>query len=120
MRRNNMPEQTVTVRKGGSYLTIPVLAIERYMAKGYDLVDNHGNVLKACVPNDIGTLQKAFVDKSAEIERLTQEVKRLKGEIEKLLAFVSECQATTVPKQDSVEVVEEKTIKKGRGSKKNQ
>lgn len=109
-----MAEQTVRVRRGGSYLTIPVTCIDRYMAKGYDVVDDYGNVTKACVPHDIGALQKAFVEKSAEIERLTKEVKNYKTQVEKLLAALNDSTAAKEVNETPAEVVEDKPVKKSK------
>ena len=97
-----MAEQTVQVRKGGIYLDVPESAVQRYMARGYDVVDRYGNVIKACVPNELGVLQKAFVDKSAEIERLMADNLALRKQIEDLLAAISDIK----PEQPK-EVVEE-------------
>lgn len=97
-----MSEQTVTVRRGGSYLTIDANAIERYLAKGYDVVDNNGNVVTECVPSDIVTLQKAFIDKSTEIKRLSDENKALKTQIEKLLTSISDVNANIPANEKSV------------------
>ena len=71
---------TVTVRRGGSYLTIPALAIDRYIAKGYDVVDEAGNVLQGGTPNDINILKRAYEQHVAEIKKLKEEIAQLKSQ----------------------------------------
>lgn len=80
--------ETVRVRRGGSYLTIPVNAVDRYMAKGYDVVNDNGDVLKASVPNDINALKRAYAQH-------LEEIAELKAEIAQLKARKSEKQTTT-------------------------
>jgi hypothetical protein len=71
---------TVTVRRGGSYLTIPALAVERYMAKGYDVVDNAGNIVQSGTPNDINILKRAYEQHVEEIKKLKEEIAQLKAQ----------------------------------------
>ena len=77
----SLVDSTVQVRRANVYLRIPQDEVSRYVAKGYDVVDNKGNVLKASVPNDLGTLQKAFVDKANEIKELKAKISQLKEEL---------------------------------------
>ena len=72
--------ETVTVRRGGSYLTIPVLAIDRYIAKGYDVVDNSGNIVQSGTPNDVNILKRAYEEHVAEIKKLKEEIAQLKSQ----------------------------------------
>jgi len=75
---------TVTVRRGGSYLTIPAGAIDRYIAKGYDVVDKNDNIIQSGVPNDINVLKIAYNQHKSEIESLKAENAKLKQEISEL------------------------------------
>lgn len=74
-------DKTVVVRRGGSYLTIPAVAIDRYLAKGYDVVDSAGNVIKESVPNDINSLKIAYEKHTAKIKELEATVLELKREL---------------------------------------
>lgn len=76
----SLVDSTVTVKRGGSYLTIPRLAVERYLAKGYDVVDENDNVLQASVPNDVNTLKRAYEAHTAEIKALKERIKQLEKE----------------------------------------
>lgn len=80
----SLVDSTVQVRRANVYLRVPQDEVSRYIAKGYDVVDDKGNVLKASVPNDLGTLQKAFLDKNAEIKSLKAEIGALKEELSEL------------------------------------
>lgn len=76
-----MEQKLVHVERGNVVLKVPEDAVQHYMDQGYSVVDNKGNVIKASIPRDLGTLQKAFVEKSAEIEQLKAEIEQLKAEI---------------------------------------
>lgn len=95
----------VTVRRGGGYLTIPAEAVDRYMAKGYDVVDSNGNILKESTPNDINALKRAYENHVAEIKKLKAEIAELKS------------QQTAEPVKQS-EVSEEEIVEKKATSKK--
>ncbi len=87
-----MVENTVKVRKGNVYLTIADTSVERYRAKGFDVVDEHGNVVLESVPNDTATLKAAYTRQLAEI-------KQLKERIAKLEEQAKETKKTTTKKQ---------------------
>lgn len=103
--------ETVTVRRGGSYLTIPALAIERYMAKGYDVVDEAGNVIQGGTPNDINVLKRAYEEHVAEIKKLKEEIAQLKAEAKEEPAKHSKLFGTEVEEPEEV-VSEKKTTSK--------
>lgn len=102
----SLVDSTATVRRGGSYLTIPANAVERYLAKGYDVVDENDNVIKSSVPNDINTLKIAFEQHIAKIKELEAQNKELKAQIAKLTKH--EEKAEVVETVDAPQIVEEK------------
>lgn len=53
--------------------------VERFLDQGYDVVDETGNVIQKSVPQDLGTLRKAYLDNMAEIDALKVEIKKLKA-----------------------------------------
>lgn len=95
---------TITVRRGGSYLTVPAVTADTYLAKGYDIVDEAGNVLQASVPNDLNVLKIAYKQHIAEI-------KALKARIAEL-----ESQSVAEPEEKVEEI--EKPVKSTRKTKK--
>lgn len=107
-------DTTATVRRGGSYLTIPANAVERYLAKGYDVVDENDTVIKSSVPNDINTLKIAYEQHIAKIKELEAQVKELKAQIvkstkhEKKAEVVEAVEAEAVETVDATQLVEEK------------
>ncbi len=78
----SLVDSSIQVRRGNVYLTVSSNEIDKYIAKGFDVVDANGNVLKASVPRDLGTLQKAYLTKENEIKELKAEIKRLKAQLE--------------------------------------
>lgn len=104
----SLVDSTATVRRGGSYLTIPANAVERYLAKGYDVVDENDNVIKSSVPNDINTLKIAYEQHIAKIKELEAQVKELKAQIAKSAKHEEKAEAveTHEEKDEVVETVD--------------
>lgn len=74
-----MPEnKLVTVQRANVVLQISEALVDRYVDQGYNVIDANGNVIKASIPRDLGTLQKAYVDHLQEIEALKKEIEQLK------------------------------------------
>jgi hypothetical protein len=73
----SLVDNTVMVKRGGSYLTIPANSVERYMAKGYDVVDDSGNVVRESIPNDVATLKIAYKKHLDEIKTLKERIAEL-------------------------------------------
>lgn len=57
---------------------------ENYYNRGYDYIDEKGNVLKEAVPNDTISLTSAYHKHTAEIAKLKEENEKLLAEIAKL------------------------------------
>ena len=93
-----LADGTVEVRRGGTFLTIPANAVDRYMAKGYDVVDSQGNVIKASIPNDVNVLRIAYQKHTAEIAALKKRIEELEAEVAKPVEKEAEKPAETAPK----------------------
>jgi GH24 family phage-related lysozyme (muramidase) len=72
------------VEKGNVVLDIRDSEIEHYLDMGYNVTDGNGTVIKACVPKDIGTLQKVYSEQLLKIEELEATITKLKKENVKL------------------------------------
>lgn len=70
-------DEAVLMKKGGSFLRVPQGAVSRYMAKGYDVVDENGNILEASIPNDLVTLRAAYQNHLNEIAALKKRIEEL-------------------------------------------
>lgn len=79
----------VDVKRDNVVLSIEEEDVERYFAKGYSVLDKFGNVVKASVPSDVGTLRKAFVEHTELLKQKDNEIADLRSQIETLLATVS-------------------------------
>lgn len=108
-----MADNVVTVKRGGSYLTVPATAVERYLAKGYDVVDENDKVVESSVPNDINLLKIAFKEHTKKIQELEAEIAQLKSKKQ-----ASEKVVITEAPVKEPEVVEEKS-KTTKRSRKN-
>ena len=75
-----MSAEMIMVEHGNVVLKIREDEVSRYLAKGYNVINADGTVLKASVPNDLGTLQKAYREHVAEIEKLKKEIAELKAQ----------------------------------------
>jgi hypothetical protein len=92
--------QTVEVRSGNKYLTIPVDEVDRYVAKGYDVVDASGKVVVKSIPSDINVLK-------AEYSKALDEIKALKSKVVELQSELAELKAPkAAPEPEEVEVEE--------------
>lgn len=98
----SLVDSTVTVRRGGSYLTVPANAVDRYLAKGYDVVDETDNVIKTSIPNDVNALKVAYNKHVAEIKELKEQIHKLERQLE--------AKPIVAEKVDKVEKVVEKPV----------
>ena len=74
-----MPDnKLVTVQRANVVLQISEALVDRYVDQGYNVIDANGNVIKASIPRDLGTLQKAYVNHLREIDALKKEIEQLK------------------------------------------
>lgn len=103
--------KTVKMRRKNVFLDVVPELVDKYMAKGYDIVDETGNVLKKSVPTDIASLKSAYDQHVKKIAELEETIKNLKAEIVKL-------QSVSVENTDVEINSEETTAKRVRKSKK--
>lgn len=69
------------VERANVVLQVTENEVEKYLNKGFNLVDEAGHILKECMPNDIGTLRKAYSDHIAQIKALESENASLKAQL---------------------------------------
>jgi len=69
------------VQRGNVVLNVPEDEVQRYLQLGYNLTSPDGKILQAAIPNDFGTLQKAYVDNMARIAELENQVAKLTSEL---------------------------------------
>lgn len=70
-----------TVRRLNVILDVNDADVEHYMALGYDVVDNRGNIVRATMPTDVATLQKCYREHIQKIEALEKKVAELSAEV---------------------------------------
>lgn len=71
-------DDRVIVQRANVVLRISPQQVDYYLSQGYNVIDENGNIVKASVPKDLGTLQKAFVEHTAQIDALKEEIAKLK------------------------------------------
>ena len=77
------------VCNGNVYLTVDNDEAEKYMSKGYSLVDERtGKIIKQSIPTEIGPLKKLYSEQLEINEKLTAEIARLQNKIKSLEAGV--------------------------------
>ena len=69
------------VQRANVLLTVPDTEVDKYIAKGYSVLDASGNVIKQHVPTELIQLQKAYSDHVEQIKQLTSEIARLKSQL---------------------------------------
>ena len=72
------------VRRANVFLTISDEDIDKYMAKGYSLVDARGNVIKQSIPTDLLELQRAFTEHTELIKKKDSEIADLRAQLKEL------------------------------------
>lgn len=113
------------VQRGNVFLTVSEDEINKYMAKGFSVVDERGRVIRQSVPTELGPLQKAYSEHVETIKKLTAEVEKLKSELEIAKAGAKKAPAKADPEEEDkgwddwadAEEVEEKPVKKVKKSK---
>lgn len=112
------------VQRGNVFLTVSEDEVNKYMAKGFSVVDERGRVIRQSVPTELGPLQKAYSEHVETIKNLTAEVERLKSELEAVKAGVKTPAKADPEEEDKgwddwadAEEVEDKPVKKVKKSK---
>lgn len=67
----------VTVQRGNVVLQVADDSVTKYMNLGYNVIDDKGNVIEECIPNDLGTLQKHFIESKKRIADLEEQLAQL-------------------------------------------
>lgn len=68
--------------------------VQRYLDLGYNVTDGKGNILIECIPTDVSTLRKKYIEHKEKIEVLTKENDALKEEVAKLKKKVKAAKET--------------------------
>lgn len=112
-----MSVETVNVQRGNKFLRIPADAVDRYIAKGYDVVDDNDRVIVKSIPNDVNTLKAEYSKQLELIKKLEAE----NAELKKQLASKPASKPVIKPVVEEVNNTEsvEETVATKKRSKKN-
>ena len=72
------------VERGNVQLTVSDSNLDFYLAKGYNVIDDKGNVIQESIPKDLATMEKMYHEHNATIKALTTKVNDLTKENKKL------------------------------------
>lgn len=89
----------VRIERGNVVLKVQEHEVQRYLTLGYNVTDNTGKVLQEAIPNDLGTLQRHYIENKKKIEELEAIVVKLTAENARLAK--SEKSTTTQTKKKS-------------------
>ena len=70
----------VRIERGNVVLKVQEHEVQRYLTLGYSVTDDTGKVLQSAIPNDLGTLQKCYLEHKAKIDELETIVAKLTAE----------------------------------------
>lgn len=70
----------VRIERGNVVLKVQEHEVQRYLKMGYNVTDDAGNVVQEALPNDLGTLQKFYIEHKKRIEELETIVAKLTAE----------------------------------------
>ena len=70
----------VRIERGNVVLKVQEHEVQRYLKLGYNVTDSTGKVLQEAIPNDLGTLQRHYIEHKKKIEELEAIVAKLTAE----------------------------------------
>ena len=70
----------VRIERGNVVLKVQEHEVQRYLKLGYNVTDDSGKVLQEALPNDLGLLQKYYIEHKKKIEELEAIVAKLTAE----------------------------------------
>ena len=71
------------VQRANVVLKVRDEEVDKYLARGFSLLNENGEVIRSATPNDLATFKEAYIRQSKEIEELNSQIEELKAELEK-------------------------------------
>ena len=71
------------VQRANVVLRVRDEEVDKYLARGFKLLNENGEVIRSATPNDLATFKEAYIRQSKEIEDLNSQIEELKAELEK-------------------------------------
>ncbi len=84
---------TIKVMRDNVVLSIDDRQKERYLDRGYSVIDTNGNVVEQSEPKTLASLKTAYVEQKQQIKSLNEEIASLKAKIESLTSAKPKKQA---------------------------
>lgn len=70
----------VRIERGNVVLKVQEHEVQRYLKLGYNVTDESGTIIKEAIPNDLGMLQRYYIEHKKKIEELEEIVAKLTAE----------------------------------------
>ena len=93
----------VRIERGNVVLKVQEYEVPRYLKLGYNVTDDEGKVLQEALPNDLGTLQRHYIESKKRIEELEAIVVKLTEENTLLANTAKSTKTSTKKKSDTQE-----------------
>ena len=91
----------VRIERGNVVLKVQEHEVQRYLKLGYNVTDDTGAIIKEAIPNDLGTLQKYYIEHKKRIGELEATVAKLTTENLYLAKSAKSTPTQTKKKPDS-------------------
>ena len=70
------------VKRANVVLRVTDAELDKYLAKGYNVIDESGNIVREADPNDVPSLKAAYVKHKEEIAELKAQISELNLKLE--------------------------------------
>lgn len=67
----------VRVERGNVVLYVKEYEVPHYLSTGFSITDDNGNIIQAAVPNNVGTLQRIYIEQKQKIADLEAQIAEL-------------------------------------------
>ena len=67
----------VRIERGNVVLYVKEHEVPHYLSNGFSVTDDSGNIIQAAVPNNIGTLQRTYIEQKQKIADLEAQIEEL-------------------------------------------
>ena len=67
----------VRIERGNVVLYVKEHEVPHYLSTGFNVTDDSGNIIQSAVPNNVGTLQRIYIEQTKKIADLEAQIEEL-------------------------------------------